>query len=185
MAARRANSLCITFVAQRHSLLCPHWKQSRCLLVTPAPHLLQGWERDPLRSFTRWALQKFARQLWPQSLVEPTVNHWHVSCPLGIMLAVYQRSPPSLNGSMLRDKLLSGSHLGWGPARGAGVERALLVRTRVISVQLLVRTRVVSAQPLRGALLARTRAYIKSSRCIRPPFWTTSGPEPPFPILLK
>ena len=111
MAAGRAKSFRVAFVAQRHSLLYPHWQQSFCLLVTPTPQPLQGWAREPLRSLTRWTLQKSVRQLLRQSSVELTVSHLHVLCLLGMsIVVVYQQSP-------LIDE--PQGRRGWWPSPGA------------------------------------------------------------------
>ena len=97
------------------------------------------------------------------------------------MLAVYQRSPPSLNGSTLRDNLLSGSPLGLGARQGAGAGPVgSLARRRGAAAGSHVRRlgaaaprrpagsharlrKVVSVQPP----LARTCAYVKLPRCSR------------------
>ena len=85
MAARRANSLCVVFVARLHSSLYPHGQQSCCLLVTPTPQLRQGFVREPFRNWTKWTLQKSPRQLLLQSSVELNRSQAHVLCPLGII----------------------------------------------------------------------------------------------------
>ena len=90
IVASRANSawtsLNLRLEWRRLAARYPHGTQSLSLLVTPTPQPWHGCVHEPLQSFARWTLQNSPRQLVPQSSVLLRDSHWHILCPLGILV---------------------------------------------------------------------------------------------------